>query len=323
MNLVRVLEISRVGLFCALLPKSTTWIRWGGPLVADEPNNPETLSVKTLIRTLILLTKREFDLIVLPAIHPEHSHGQSGYKNAAKSALRSLADQQLSAKLLSILGLSKSRKIILDISDDRHLCETALRLFPDSERYFKRELDLGKSYAPGILEKLRPIPLFVPNEERIPAKKSKIYDVFFSGALCSPARRKAVAEALKLEAQGIATYIPDAPLPYDEFLDALSRSWLVLSPEGLGWDCYRHYEACLAGAVPVINEPSYRRRLFLQEGSHSFYYKPEGSQLTDCLTKLLSDKQKLTEVAEAGRRHVLAHHTRAAIARQIASDIGL
>ena len=98
---------------------------------------------------------------------------------------------------------------------------------------------------------------------------------------------------------------------------ALARSWLVLSPEGYGWDCYRHYEACLAGSVPVINFPSYRRAMSLRDRVHCFYYDPRQGSLAELLRAWLADKQKL----EAGQRHVLANHTKSAVVRYIVREI--
>ena len=74
---MRVLEVSRLGLFKGLNPDETEWIRWGSSLTADEPVRPETPSMGLLARTLSRIRRREFDLIVLPAIHPEHVHNQS------------------------------------------------------------------------------------------------------------------------------------------------------------------------------------------------------------------------------------------------------
>jgi hypothetical protein len=115
--------------------------------------------------------------------------------------------------------------------------------------------------------------------------------------------------------------ISSAPLPYPDFIAALARSWLVLSPEGYGWDCYRHYEACLAGSVPVINRPSYHRPLFLQHGVHCFYYDLGQGSLAALLLAVLANKDRLMGMAEAGREHVLANHTRSAVARYMLREI--
>jgi galactosyl transferase GMA12/MNN10 family len=38
----------------------------------------------------------------------------------------------------------------------------------------------------------------------------------------------------------------------EDYVAELLRSKFVLSPSGLGWDCYRHWEALIYGAIPVI-----------------------------------------------------------------------
>jgi hypothetical protein len=34
--------------------------------------------------------------------------------------------------------------------------------------------------------------------------------------------------------------------------DKVVASKFVLSPSGLGWDCYRNYESYMLGAIPVM-----------------------------------------------------------------------
>ncbi|KAL3907729.1 MAG: hypothetical protein SGILL_008756 [Bacillariaceae sp.] len=38
----------------------------------------------------------------------------------------------------------------------------------------------------------------------------------------------------------------------EDYVKELSSSKFVLSPSGMGWDCYRHWEALVYGAIPVI-----------------------------------------------------------------------
>ena len=41
-------------------------------------------------------------------------------------------------------------------------------------------------------------------------------------------------------------------MTFDEYLEAMRRAVYVASPAGMGQDCYRHYEALLCGAVPLL-----------------------------------------------------------------------
>jgi len=51
-----------------------------------------------------------------------------------------------------------------------------------------------------------------------------------------------------LEAKGI----PNQIMNYSDYIESLSSYKFVVSPEGNGIDCHRHYEALLAGAIPVV-----------------------------------------------------------------------
>lgn len=316
---MRILEITRSGFFKALLPEATHWIRWGPPLTVDEPHDPEGAGVAALLRILWRMHARHFDLVVLPAIHPDHHYDEPPHKVLAKFALQSAARVPRSAMLLDRL-FAGGRHIIVDIADYVRLCDTTIRLFPRHALYFKREFELGGNADGG---RARPLSLFAPNEARMPAACEKDIEVFFAGAVCNRIREDAVAAIGALAQRGYRIFAPSRPLPYAEFMAALARSWLVLSPEGYGWDCYRHYEACLAGSVPVINRPNYRRRLYLQDGVHCFYYEPDGEGLGPLLARLLADKERLARMGEMGRRHVLQNHTRAAVARSMLDALAL
>jgi hypothetical protein len=318
---MRVLEISRFGLFKALMPDTTDWIRWGGSLTADEPMQPERPSLALLTRTLSRLGRREFDLVVLPSIHPQHVEDQSRYKLISKAMLHGAANVPGAAALLHLFGLRSARHIILDIHDDPRLCETTLRLFPRFALYFKRELALDAAHSRPPIGKFKPLPLILPNERRIPPSHEKDIDLVFAGRLCNDTRKRAVEAARSLAAQRVRVFIPDRPLSYRSFMEVLGRSWLVLSPEGLGWDCYRHYEACLAGSVPIINRPRFKRHLYLEEGTHCFYYDADRDCVATRVLELLADKPKLACMSEEGRRYVLANHTRSAVGRYMLKEL--
>jgi hypothetical protein len=318
---MKVLEISRLGLFKGLLPNDTEWIRWGSSLTADEPVCPEQPSLALLARTLSRINQHKFDLIVLPAIHPEHVHNQSKIKLISKAMLRRAADLPGAAGLGHRLGLRGTRHIVLDVADERYLCDTTLRLFPKCALYFKREYDSSEPLKGTAAGKIKPIPLILPDERRMPAAGAKDIDVMFAGNILNDVRRRAVDEARSLAQRGLRVFIPEKPLPYADFMEALSRAWIVLSPEGEGWDCYRHYETCLARSVPLINRPCYQRRLYLEEGKHCFYYDADRESVADLVVKLLMDKPRLSGMADEGQRYVLGHHTRSAVARDILVEL--
>ena len=48
------------------------------------------------------------------------------------------------------------------------------------------------------------------------------------------------------------------PGDHDEYFQQLSTSKFILSPSGLGWDCYRTWEALILGCIPIL-ETYYRQ----------------------------------------------------------------
>ena len=104
-------------------------------------------------------------------------------------------------------------------------------------------------------------------------------------------------------------------------MEVLSASWLVWSPEGSGWDCYHHYEVCLAGSVPVINYPSIRRYAPLLDGIHCIYYGVEAEDLLLKVKAAFADKARLIAMARAGRKHVLQHHTTQRLGEYILKEL--
>jgi hypothetical protein len=109
----------------------------------------------------------------------------------------------------------------------------------------------------------------------------------------------------------------DQRLPIEEYLARCAAAWIVWAPEGFGWQSFRQYEAAFCGAVPLSNRPTIELHRPLVHAVHAFYYDPEPGALREVLTAALADRDRLRTIAQAGRRHVLFHHTPAAIARSV------
>jgi hypothetical protein len=232
-----------------------------------------------------------------------------------------------------------SKLVIVDFEDELTIYRRDFQLLQQCQLYFKRELaqnvwtNLQQVQPPfgdyqgmmrtprfrKMVDKFRPLSLGISEEHladfQLPRSSgeesaAKRFDIFFAGTTeNSIVREMGLRWLHQLKKDGYAVHLPEEWLPRPKFMEALSASWLVWSPEGSGWDCYRHYEVCLAGSVPVINFPSIRRHAPLQDGVHCFYYAIEGDDLFQKIKAALTDKPRLTEMAQAARKHVLAHHT--------------
>ncbi|MEQ1842719.1 MAG: glycosyltransferase, partial [Verrucomicrobiales bacterium] len=235
----------------------------------------------------------------------------------------------------------------LDFNDAMTISDTALKVLERSCSYFKRELPadiqqlLPRSASPAqrsILEKnahkLMPASLGLSDDRIVNLPRDeheKKHDVFFSGDASSEVRRRELHLMDELSARGVRVSRPESRLSQQEFFQSCSESYLVWSPEGAGWDCFRHYESAGCGSVPLMNAPCIRPYMPFVHGQHALYYLSdfgnksarctEFQDITDGLvstvTRALEDRQKLQEMGRAARGFVLRHHTHEAIVTHI------
>jgi hypothetical protein len=226
--------------------------------------------------------------------------------------------------------------LAIDNEDARTIAPHNLFLLDKANIFLKRELPVDRwqvfqhtahAGMPGArfrsnprnrrrVQKLRPISVGVTRHEAIPEQMpfpDKSVDVFVALALegSTTVRSEGIAQIRALADSGLVLDIVETRIPHPEYMERMSRAWLTWSPEGLGWDCFRHYEAPLAFSVPVINSPTIVRYEPLQDDVHAIYYHPdEPHGLTDKIMSALSDKGRLRQIAERARLHVLKFHVR-------------
>jgi hypothetical protein len=166
------------------------------------------------------------------------------------------------------------------------------------------------------IEKLRPISIGVTPGAPVSDDAlfpHKTVDLFVALTLegGTTVRNQGIGLIRALASRGVVLDIADARMPYPEYLERMARAWLTWSPEGLGWDCFRHYEAPLFYTVPFINSPTIVRYAPLEDGVHAIYYHPdERNSLEDQIKSALADKDKLRRMAQTARSYVLKYHVR-------------
>ncbi len=234
---------------------------------------------------------------------------------------------------------------VVDQDDFPLINSSNLFLLDLSVAYFKRELPadrwrvflktahanlpshrfrLQHRYAERIA-KIRPLSLGLPfgwDASRMPHDLPKTSDIFFAGRVdgSSWVRETGIKELRALAERGIKVDIPDAPLPPDEFYRRCASAWLTWSPEGYGWECFRHYEASMCGSIPVCNLPPLERHRPMRDGEHAVFYPVEPGGLTQAVVAALANKERLGVMAQAARAFVLANHTPSAIATYIVEE---
>lgn len=228
---------------------------------------------------------------------------------------------------------------VIDTSDYPYINQADLFLLSRCRFYFKRELPPDhwrlftktahgelptkrfrmKSRLRHMLSKLRPISLGLLQTFKDWPVAEKTTDVFFAGGVAglSTVRQAGMHELLAMRERGFRIDVPEGRVPQDEFYRRCAQAWIVWSPEGFGWDCFRHYEALACGSVPLMNQPSIERHQPLLNGIHGLYYDPEPGFLTAAIEQALADKDRLRTIARTGQAHVFAHHTIPAIAKYV------
>jgi glycosyltransferase involved in cell wall biosynthesis len=226
---------------------------------------------------------------------------------------------------------------IVDLEDLPVVNRCSMFLLDRAAAYFKRELPTDhwkvflKTGHHGVptpryrmvrrnrrrVEKLLPLPLGLKSasEGPFPEPMEKTVDVFFAGRIegSSTVRKRGIGELMALSDSGVTIDIAEKPLPAEAFYKRAAAARLVWSPEGFGWDCFRHYEAAMCGSVPLINHPTIERYQPLIGGKHAVYYDVEPGGLTRAVLEALADRERLSAMARTAKAFVQTHHTRTAV----------
>lgn len=172
--------------------------------------------------------------------------------------------------------------------------------------------------------KLRPISVGVDKETCESLSKydlPKRTDVFFSGDCENRINRQRGLQQLEsLKREGYAIDIAYDRLPREEFLRRCAQAHIVWSPEGFGWDCFRHYEVALVGSVPLMQVPPIYRYAPLVEDVHGIYYYVEDDHLAVRVRQALKSRAQLVGMGVAARRHVLKNHALEALSRYVVQE---
>lgn len=174
------------------------------------------------------------------------------------------------------------------------------------------------------VSKLRPISLGI--NDALAAKLAVIEvpkktDVFFAGDISlRPNRMTGIRQLERLKSEGFNIDIATQRLPFDEFIQRCAQACLVWSPEGFGWDCYRHYEVGAAGSVPLMQSPPIYCHAPFRDNENVIYYYVEGDHLAVRVRQALQNRARLVEMGRAACQHVLKWHTHLALSRYVIEE---
>ena len=331
---LRILEIGDVAMFKQAAPAATE-LAWTGHRDDVEGVAPLTpFELRRLPALRRALDRTEFDLVV------GHPPPEPPWRPARVAMLLRRFGPRAPELIVRSFGIrlllrpTRTPLAIVDLADTSAIRPHNFPLLDRARVYFKRELPEdpetvfagsaargGSTRPPGsrIAEwcaKLAPISQAVSPMRAAeigvattpPPEKS--IDVFFAGRLETSAVRAAgLPELRALARDGVRVDVATERLPRPEFYRRCARAWIAWSPEGYGWDCFRHYEAPLCGSVPLMNRPAIVRHAPLEAGEHALYYPVKPGALGRAVRAALEDRPRLGQMATAAREHVLRHHT--------------
>ncbi|MHB1947379.1 MAG: hypothetical protein ACYCQI_04605 [Gammaproteobacteria bacterium] len=324
-----ILEIGEHCLIKRVLPERTEFLFTGNAAQLKYLQDIERVkhSVRSLASVYKKILNDQYDLIVIhaPCYAPwDYRRIQYYIKSLQVNlALRSIFTYLCHRTSIPI--------VVLDLEDHPLIYPHNLTFLDRSLAYFKRELPtdptrlfayhkhpylpthMDKRLLKERLAKIRPISLGISaaTVQQIPSLREKEYDIFFSGQTVawSSVRERGVSEIEALARKGYKIDFAKNRLPLGEYLERCARAHLVWSPEGLGWDCFRHYEAAACFSVPLISQPTIQRYKPLLHGIHCYYYGVEEGGLIRAAEYALKDLNRLEKMAKIANRHVMRYFT--------------
>jgi len=81
--------------------------------------------------------------------------------------------------------------------------------------------------------------------------------------------------------------IPNQNIPFKEYQKTLTDYKFVVSPEGNGIDCHRHYEALISGCIPIVEDNPLIKEKY--KGCPILYTKDYSEITTEYLEKVYSE----------------------------------
>ncbi len=174
---------------------------------------------------------------------------------------------------------------------------------------FKRELALGSQD-----DKIVSFPFSFKKSLIIEGLGEKKHDVLFWAVESSQTRKKAF-QILKgkydCEANGS---VPDQKfrkyaLKGRKYFEALAQAKISLSFRGEGFDTLRYWEIPACGSLMISETPSIQILENFIDGKSAVFVRPDLSDLTDKIDYFLAHDKEREEIAAAGKKHLLAHHT--------------
>ncbi len=304
------------------------------------------LQKRSALEILADVRRNGFEMVIAGSSgFPRFNPRKNILRNCTNLAWKVLCHSNLITSRLFLFSKLSVPLVGMDMCDSMVIDNSRFRTLAKCVCFFKRELPQNHSntflyttskaensfsvtnikFFKNSIKKLRPISLGI--DTAIAAKYAafpnvvKKTDVFFAGKLANRLNRQSGLKQLeRLKAEGYSIDVVLEELPLDEFLQRCAQAHIVWSPEGNGWDCFRHYEAAVVGSVPLMQSPTIHRYAPLMDNEHGIYYYIEDDHLAFRVRQALQNRARLVEMGQAARQHVLKWHTHEALSRYVIEE---
>ncbi|MCH6255413.1 glycosyltransferase [Puniceicoccaceae bacterium K14] len=223
------------------------------------------LGIRQLFFSFLGLLFGKYNVVILPAFRVDFNFDGS----TRQKWIRKLFASGLFNPLLGIV-LAKPYVIVVDRDDVSDIQHSLIAQFK-AKLYFKA--NLREQDKEGIVQ---PLPYWILEsqfDEIVKGNQSKDIDLFFAGKF-HQGRKRAIEKLIQtLNTQDLNIVVLKERVDLKTYYDYLNRSRLVLSPSGIGWHCFRHYESLVAGAIPVIDKSEEEIVSDLKDGQNAIIYQ--------------------------------------------------
>jgi hypothetical protein len=321
---ISVLSVAQDNLFAEFSECEVDHVATGTTITPVGAQNRRAF--RRLPAVMARISRGKYDLIVLPAIDFRWPYDNSIVKRMVRSVLSALSGcRPLRTAASRLLSRRSTKVIVLDRYDSHEPLVDYLDRIPCARFYFKTNLrvsDSNRIYKTETGEgcRFRFLPYWVPIENYDVPRGARDFDVFFAGAVNCEQRRCAIDTIRRLEPEGFRIKIVEGHLPFSEYLSLMSRSWLTLSPQGYGYNGFRHYESMLVGSVPLINLSDPPIINDFNDGQNCFLYSATDGNLNDVVRNALRDKDRLRRMSQSLREFVVGKHSMQAVGSYLLSQ---
>ncbi len=313
----RILLVWQDNLLSGCLPDDAVdWVPSGRSITPLSPAPPSVGPGRMGLILLRLLCRR-YRAVLLPVARDDWRAG-SPAKRLLRRLVAAAVRSKAGAGLLRAVLVGRQPLLLLDRYCTLDLAREYIeRLKP--LRYLKAQLREADAVDPRI----GVLPYWIhAHRYAVPAAGAKDVDLYFCADINSAPRRRVAEELGALERMGFRVLAETARQPLPTYMERLARAYLVVSPEGYGYHCFRHYEAMLAGAVPLVNRARPAVVTDLRDGEHAVLYDDEPGGLVRAAVRALENREELAARGRRLREWVVGTHSAPAVGQELLRQLG-